>query len=139
MHRFEGKFEYTFETDENINQHKMMIPPMLLQPFIENAINHGILHKQSGTGTITICFEKLKNSICCSVTDNGIGRAAAKELKNAFQSDHESTSTIITEQRIQLLKDASQKMYDFSIIDLVDETGAIIGTKVVVEIPILIQ
>ena len=139
LHRFEGKFDYTFDIDENIQQHKMMIPPMLLQPFVENAINHGILHKKSGVGHINVSFHKLKNSICCTISDNGIGRAAAMELKQAYQPTHQSTSTIITEQRIQMLKEATTHSYDFSIVDLVDEDGKFMGTKVILDIPILIQ
>ena len=83
--RFKKDFSYTINFE---NMEEIMLPPLLVQPFIENALLHGLLHKE-GAKTLTISF-KLKETLICVVEDNGIGREKSKAIKLRQGSEHES-------------------------------------------------
>ncbi len=131
--RYENKFSYSIFVDEHINREETGIPPMLLQPFIENSIIHGISPK-SGTGTIAIRFNKEKDQLVCEIIDNGIGREAATIRSKSFE--HRSKATqVITEYLNALNKKGEEKMFTIDIIDLFDESHISTGTKVVIKMP----
>jgi LytS/YehU family sensor histidine kinase len=133
--RFNTKFDYAILIDEKIDTEAVLIPPMLLQPFIENSIEHGFSHKES-KGDLSIRVKKNNDLIICEIEDDGIGRARAMELMQIKDKGHRSYATILTQKRIEALNKRFKKKITFAIIDLADEQGVASGTKVVFEIPI---
>ncbi|MGZ3930027.1 MAG: ligand-binding sensor domain-containing protein [Bacteroidia bacterium] len=130
------RFDYTIRVDDAIEKDYVKIPPMLLQPFIENAIKHGLKNSSDKRGLIEVEFREKNNVLECSVTDNGIGRKKAEELnKGSKETYHKSTALIVTQERLDLLKE-NPAVKSLEIIDLHDENGEASGTKVVVRIPV---
>ncbi|MFT4666050.1 MAG: ligand-binding sensor domain-containing protein [Polaribacter sp.] len=133
--RFEDQVTYSFNVDDKIDPYEDFIPTMILQPFIENAIWHGLAQKK-GTKTITISFEKEEDHLILSVEDNGIGRQAASKIKKDMPS-HESKALAITRKRLKLFGEAESANTKLDIIDLKGEFNNSIGTKVIIQIPII--
>ena len=127
--RFGSDFSYNINIDKNIDEDDLKIHPMLIQPFIENAIKHGLLHKK-GEKILSINVE-LTNGVTCIIDDNGVGRKKSAEIKNRNTQQHQSFATQASEKRIELLNSIGTKKYSFNIIDKENETG----TKVIVKIP----
>lgn len=133
--RFEGSFEYQVEADEDLEAEEILIPSMLLQPFVENALWHGLMHKE-GERSLTIAFECLPGDLFrCTIDDNGIGRKKAAELKAARSSgkSHISRGMQITADRIALMQRRGQSA-SLNIIDKYDGAGEPAGTQVVLEL-----
>jgi len=135
--RYEDKFEYVIEVDETLETETISIPPMLAQPFIENSIEHGFKHKD-GKGNIKVRFGLNGNLIRFEVIDDGIGREKAIEILHKQNKDHRSMATDITRERLVILNKKHKKKITLEIIDLKNEAGTGIGTKVVFEIPLSI-
>lgn len=133
--RYEGKFDYTIDIDEDLPTAGMHIPPMLIQPFVENAIEHGIKYKP-GKGRVRISFQMTGGGLNIFITDDGVGRKKALEFEQEGNKYRLSLSTQIIQDRIRSLNRRSRAKYSLQIIDLVDEAGAAAGTSVVVFIPI---
>jgi len=133
--RFEGKFEYVldFGGDESILNQR--IPTLLIQPFVENAIWHGISLKQDQIGIIKIFIIETSKSIICTIEDNGIGRRQADQLKKQSPSEHKSRGSLITQQRIDLLSSLYKERFKIEYEDLYNNLGIPTGTKVYVTIP----
>jgi len=130
------RFDYKITINENIEKDYVKIPPMLLQPFVENAIKHGLKYIEGKKGLIEVKFEEKNNILECSVTDNGIGRKKAEELNVASKEPfHKSTALLVTQERLNLFKE-NPVLKSLEIIDLYDEQGNATGTKVIVRIPI---
>lgn len=132
--RFKDKFDFELVSHLTTHEEKRIIPPMLIQPFVENSVLHGFVHKEDH-GTIRIEFQKIVNNVLSlTIVDNGLGRSATKKYKTA---EHKSYATSITQERL----DAFQKKYNehfyFEIIDLFDEHKSPIGTKVNLKLPVL--
>jgi len=101
--RFEQRFDYTIEVDEQLDTELIEIPSMLLQPFIENAINHGVRYLK-GKGYISVSFQQINaQKILCIVEDNGVGRQKAKEIREQTMRGHKSRGTKIIEERLNVL------------------------------------
>jgi LytS/YehU family sensor histidine kinase len=132
--RFPEKFEYSLVVDEKIDQEEMSIPPMLVQPFIENAIEHGIRHKKT-TGRIDVRFGLKGNKIVCEVEDDGVGREKAWEAEYAERGDRKSLATEIIKDRIHVLNKKFKQKIKLEIIDLKSEKAEAIGTKVLLDLP----
>jgi sensor histidine kinase YesM len=134
----QDQFDYRVELDDWIDPEALMIPPMLLQPFVENAIIHGVAHLEK-KGHIRLRFERIGQHIECLITDNGIGREAAKE-RSSQQSHHQkSTALMVIQERLDILHRGEEaKGWDKSIEirDLNDPAGKPMGTQVLVRIPI---
>lgn len=136
--RYAGKFEYSIEVDEEIDIENAIIPPMLIQPFIENAIEHGIRHKQ-GKGHICIRFRLEDKKVICEVEDDGVGREKAWEAKYKERKTHKSLATEIITDRIQALNKKLKQKIVLNIIDLKSEGNKPTGTRVILNMPYLID
>lgn len=133
--RYGDRFDYEIDGSEEFDFHEVKIPPMLIQPFIENAIEHGIKNKEE-QGHIRIRYYLKKKSIIFEVEDDGIGRQRAKEIAIARGQKHKSLATTITKERIETLNRELRQKISINIIDLADKEGNPAGTKVIFEIPI---
>lgn len=131
--RFKNRFVFQIETSLTKEGLTKFIPPMLIQPFAENAIIHGFKGLEEG-GKIQLNFLQIEgNRLIVEIIDNGIGYAKSKA--SAKDSDHKSYATEITSERLNLFKERYQSEFDFSIESL-EEKGSLRGTKVTISIPI---
>ena len=134
--RFENKFSYKISIDDKINKDEDSLPPMLLQPYIENCIRHGIMHKTNGIGLIEINFRLEKNNLVCKITDNGIGRKAAEVLKGKQHINYQSRGTELTGQRIKMMNKNNETDIVLKTEDLYDDNNNSCGTEVSIVIPL---
>jgi sensor histidine kinase YesM len=133
--RYGDLFEYTISIDEQLDEFNTRIPAMMLQPFIENAIDHGIKPKKA-KGQIDIRFVQKGEEIWVEVEDNGIGRAKAAELESGqIHNKHLSRATFLIQQRINVLNRKYHIKIYFEIIDLENEKGEPTGTLVRIILP----
>lgn len=134
--RFDKNIETEIILPPDYDYNKVLIPPMILQPFIENAIKHGFIHKKTG-GLIKLHFEITTDNILkCIIEDNGIGRKKSKEL-NKNTKTHQSKGIFITNERFALLNQTRQrKGYQINTIDLYDNNKQACGTRVEIFIPL---
>jgi len=129
--RFPEKFSFRIDVDEAIDAEACEIPPMLLQPFVENAVLHGLAAREAG-GHIVISFHKKEEMIECVIEDNGIGRKLAMEKK---LHSHKSTGMLVTEERLKAFGAQNEVRTNLQIIDLFDTFGNACGTRVILDIP----
>ena len=127
--RFGKKISYKPELQEGLEQKQLMIPPMLIQPFLENAIRHGILNK-GGEGEVILRLYLDHHQLFCEVEDDGVGRKRAMELKQEEGHIHKSFAMSINTSRLQLLTKSLNSTYFFEITDKEDQTGKPAGTLV---------
>ncbi len=132
--RFEDTFDYEIQADESIDQEEVLIPPLILQPFVENAIWHGFMNKSS-KGHLVIQIYPESGHLKCIVQDDGIGRRASLRLKKDQDPRYESKGMKLTTDRIRLLHKNYLKDDMIRVIDLVDQHGEAIGTRVEVMLP----
>ncbi|MBW8685186.1 tetratricopeptide repeat-containing sensor histidine kinase [Chitinophaga rhizophila] len=129
-------FEYQITVADDINEEEVMIPPMIIQPYVENAIWHGLVHR-SGRGMLEIAVTLKGKTLTCTVTDNGIGRKKAIEIKEKKGQTHRSMGMKVTEGRIDLIRKINNtKEAEVTITDLEDETGKALGTRVTLTLPV---
>lgn len=133
--RFTAKFKYIINVDPAIHADYVFIPSMILQPFIENAIRHGIRNKKDGEGTITISISQTAEAMIFSIEDNGIGRQAAMRYKSMQHIEYQSKGITLTQNRLELLNSMNNEKITTEIIDLADEAGQPAGTRVVIVFP----
>ena len=128
--RFKDKFEYTIDIDESINIDEFQIPPMLLQPYIENAVWHGLRYKEE-MGHLNISIKaKNKEELIIIISDDGIGRERSKALKTSHQKRQNSKGMNNIKKRVAILNQMYKDKVDVSISDFQDAHDK--GTKVVV-------
>jgi len=133
--RFENRFEYSIKIDQQIDPNFIHIPSMLIQPFIENSIWHGIMLKE-GKGKIEITFQLLNDHIKCTIEDNGIGRIKSQEIRSKQNlSTHESMGSTITQDRLEIINQINNSRLSLKITDLANELGLATGTRVELFIP----
>lgn len=135
--RFKDKLNYTIEMDENVEAEFIEIPPMLVQPYVENAIWHGLMHKNEG-GKIRIHFAQVQQNslLVITVSDNGIGRKKAATLKSKSADQHKSYGTKITGERIALINEKYGAAAQITIEDQEDAAGNATGTLVTIKLPV---
>ncbi|NOT37037.1 MAG: histidine kinase [Saprospiraceae bacterium] len=133
--RFDHKFSFEVTMDPNLESDQIEIPPLLIQPFVENAIWHGLLHKDSG-GHLSVKISQGHENLICEVTDNGIGRKKAMEYKSQTSPTRSSIGMKLTEERLNITATEIDKIGSFKIIDLEDKNGKACGTKVIIKIPL---
>ena len=132
--RFKNKFEFKLEIDPELYSETTYIPPMLAQPFVENAIKHGLKSKD-GNGKLHIGFKKKNQLIECTIEDNGIGREQANALNENRNKDHQSLGMEVTNERIIGFKNEKNTKSSLTIVDLKDNEGKASGTLVNVLFP----
>lgn len=133
--RFEEQFRFEIKQDPALDYHEIMIPPMLIQPLVENAIRHGLTPLES-EGFLTIEFRRNDPVYRCVIEDNGIGREASKRL-NGNNNHHKSTGLQNVQERIELLNRIHGKAIHLIIEDLKLPDGSPAGTRITLEIPLL--
>lgn len=136
--RFEDKLEYKIDIDKNLPIENIYIPTMLIQPYIENALKHGILHKK-GTGNLSVSFTSNKDEalLICKIIDDGIGRKKSEEIYQKRTIKHTSFATKANENRLKLLNFNKERKISISIEDMENsKTEENTGTKVTIQIPI---
>ncbi len=134
--RFENKFDFQITIDDSIESEEIYVPPMLIQPYIENAIIHGIGNKE-GKGFITISFSNIENQpiIQCVIIDNGIGRQKSKNHQLDKVTKKKSLGLHISTDRLKILNEEYHKNIHAEITDLFDQSGHPSGTKVEIILP----
>ncbi len=133
--RFRDKFSYHIDIDQSLALHKVLVPPLLIQPFVENAIKHGLAHRAS-KGRLRLSISGTNEQVLCLVEDNGIGRAKAAEVLANSRRHHISRGMHTSNERIAMLSSISDNDFDIKVIDLQDENGQPAGTRVEILIPI---
>ncbi|MEL6675347.1 MAG: tetratricopeptide repeat protein [Bacteroidota bacterium] len=132
--RFSGQIDFEVSLAPELDPDDIEVPSMLLQPFVENAIWHGIMHKESGSGRIALVIAEENEKLHCRITDNGVGREQALRLKKQSAPSHQSMAMMVTEERLRLMADQGEESL-IEIIDLEDASGQASGTEVNVVIP----
>lgn len=132
--RLAQPLNYEFHLPEDMDPDDILFPTMILQPFVENAIWHGVSEK-NGPGKIDLEFEIEDTYLHCKIRDNGVGRQFHQEKKK--EGPHQSQATDITNERLTLLRETTQKKASLNIIDLYDAQKAAAGTLVVLILPLI--
>jgi ligand-binding sensor domain-containing protein len=135
--RFEDILDYDLYIDENLMLEQIKIPSLFIQPYVENAIKHGLLHKLDDR-KLKVSFqkEKLNNYLVCTIEDNGIGRNASLEINKNKTLQHQSFATSANEKRLELINlDRAQKIV-VEIVDLYSNDNESKGTKIIIKIPL---
>lgn len=132
--RFNKKFEFNITKSSELED-DMALPPLLLQPFVENAIIHGLIPKK-GRGYIDIDFSIEDQSLVCKIIDNGIGFNKSKELKENLVSVHKSMALDITRKRLEMMEAMTTKTSNVEIEERIAPNGEIMGTIVILKLPI---
>ena len=133
--RFGTKLAYTIEVDKKINTGDTQIPSMIVQPFVENAMLHGIMHREDN-GMVAIRFLLHADWLEISIEDNGVGRAKSMKYKSENMEPHHSIGIEVATKRLQALKKNTSTPAGIEIVDLMDDTGEGCGTKVIIAIPV---
>jgi len=134
--RFSDKFTYQIEIDDDIDGETIRVPSMLLQPFVENSIRHGILPLKDGSGVIRVNVKQSNENIVFSIQDNGIGFDTSMERKDLDETDHVSKGMQITKDRINLMrKMTNRNIFIEGPFEIKGEEEVSVGTKVEITLP----
>ncbi len=133
--RFRKHFDFILHSDPDIDTERILIPPMLMQPFVENAIWHGLMHANN-SGLLKIDITQQNEILRCFIEDNGVGRLRSAELKSKSISHKKSMGMDLTRSRLKLLYDSNNNRQFLQVIDLYDDKGNACGTKVQLDIPV---
>jgi LytS/YehU family sensor histidine kinase len=131
----ENDFDYEFKIEDDLEVELIQIPSMMVQPYIENAVKHGLLHKV-GKKSLQIEFKKHNDFLLITVTDNGIGRSKSEQINASKKEKWNSFATQANQKRIELLNKGRVQHIGISITDLYNETGHSTGTEVLISIPL---
>jgi tetratricopeptide (TPR) repeat protein len=134
--RFKDKFDFKINVDEEIDPLMYKVPTMLIQPYVENSICHGLIPGDN-KGFVNIDLKLKEDFILCTIEDNGIGREAAKERSNKRGDNHNSLGTQITKSRLDLVNELYGTSLKTIYTDLKNEKGEPTGTRVEIHIPII--
>lgn len=130
--RFERKFTYEMIMSDDIQPDHTEIPPMLIQPYVENAIWHGLMHKEEGVGHLRMELKREGDVLICSIEDNGIGRERAAAIRRHMNPNKKSMGMNITSERLKLLERQKGIRAEVEVVDLVAADGSALGTRVII-------
>lgn len=134
--RFDHAFDYKIEIDPSISVETLLLPSMLLQPYIENAIWHGLLNKKDGKGKLWITIQEVAPLLLrVEIKDNGVGRLRAQELRSKEALHSKSYGMQLSQERLKLMRGVFNKEASVSVVDLMEKEHPS-GTSVVIDIPI---
>lgn len=134
--RFDNDLNYSIIVDPNLDIDSSKIPSMLIQPYVENAIKHGLLHKKESK-ILNIGFDKIDDTLTIKIDDNGIGRQKSNALNQIKNKNHQSFATNALQSRIDLLNQYNKKNITIEIIDKYTITNLPSGTTVLIKIPLV--
>ncbi|MGG5208061.1 tetratricopeptide repeat protein [Chryseobacterium sp. MIQD13] len=132
--RFNQKFDFKITKDPLIED-DTALPSLLLQPYIENSVIHGVVPKE-GKGMIQVKFSQTEESLICEITDNGIGIETSKKLKENLVNVHKSMAMEISQKRLETLEELEKKKVNLTVTEIKGENNRTEGTKVVLELPL---
>lgn len=135
--RFKEKMDYSIETNMLAKEKgkEIFIPPMLIQPYVENSMRHGLRHKTDGPGHILIRFALLEDQLTVHVEDNGVGRERAALYKTREHIEYQSKGMSLTEDRIRLINSVYGDNISIEVTDLKNELDQPTGTRVILQFP----
>ena len=136
--RFEHRFSYKISYPKDLDIEVLKVPPLVIQPFTENAIWHGLMHKED-KGQLDIDVSEENDYVYIRITDNGIGRKKAAELASKSATKHKSMGLRITGDRIAMLEKANGGESPVKVIDLESEDGTAAGTEVIIKMPAIYE
>ncbi len=134
--RFGNTFTYAIKLSADVEADYIQVPALLLQPYVENSLRHGIRYKTGGGGNIEISFSMQQDILYCSVKDNGIGRDKAKVFKSKQHIEYQSKGMHLTSKRIELLNAINERKITVNVTDLLNTDTTPAGTLVEIKIPV---
>lgn len=134
--RFDNLFEYEVKVEKDLDLERNQVPPMLLQPYVENAIWHGLMQKEGEKGRLNLLLRRENGQLLCIIEDNGIGREAAQRLRSKSGAERKSFGMKITGDRLALLNKISKANASVKVFDMKDSSGVPSGTRVELLIPV---
>jgi LytS/YehU family sensor histidine kinase len=135
--RFDNKFNYEIVVGSEVDVNRCYIPPMILQPYIENAIRHGIGLRKDNLGKLEVRMEHRQGYLACVIEDNGVGRKVAAQFKSRNAISYQSVGMSLVARRIEMYnKQAGRQSARIHIEDLVDHAGVGTGTRVSIMFPL---
>lgn len=132
--RFDSKFSYAVNVDETFDLKSILIPALIIQPFIENAIWHGIVPKEN-SGHVSVSVGRSNGNVEITIDDNGIGREASHQNKGSGNIGHQSKGVNLTQSRLELDNLLQQRQASLETIDKTNESGKATGTTVIIRLP----
>ena len=136
--RFEHRFDYELIVENGLKLEELRIPPLLVQPYVENAIWHGLMQKEAN-GKVIISISLVEGSLRIAIEDDGIGREKAKNLKSKTALKRQSMGMGITGDRLEIIEKIYQLSCSAEITDLLDQSGDAIGTRVTLTLPLIYE
>jgi LytS/YehU family sensor histidine kinase len=133
--RFPGRFDHQISVAKGINTETLDIPPLILQPYVENAIWHGLMHREAG-GLLRVAVSLNNQLLSFDIEDNGIGRAQAAALKSKGLVRHKSHGMQITSDRLRMVNQLTGRQTQVEVFDLKNSDGSAAGTRVRVQVPV---
>jgi len=132
--RFDYQFAYKISVEDDVDTSALKVPPLIIQPYVENAIWHGLMHKEE-KGELMIAISQDDAWLYITITDDGIGRKKASELASKSATKHKSMGLKITAHRIAMMQTVSSNQSIITINDLVGPDGSAAGTEVIIKLP----
>ena len=134
--RFNYHFDYKISVPKDLDIEILKVPPLIIQPYVENAIWHGLMHKEE-KGQLNIDISEEKGHLYFKITDNGIGRKKASELASKSATKHKSMGLRITAHRIAIMQNSNGMESPVKINDLAEPDGTAAGTEVIIKMPVI--
>lgn len=134
--RTEGQFNFEVHVQCKQQLSDLYIPPLLLQPYVENAIRHGVRHLKNKEGVIKLSFDEEEDFLQCKIEDNGIGRKMAMQLKSKNPIEYQSKGMSLTAERVELLNKAREHPIQIKTEDIENNQQEISGTRVILIFPL---
>ncbi|MCS3799401.1 two-component regulator propeller domain-containing protein [Niastella sp. OAS944] len=134
--RLEDSFAWQVHIDKTVNPADYYIPPMILQPFVENSVRHGLRFRRDKNGIVTISVHREGDYLICVLEDNGVGRKAAMQYKSISPINYQSKGLSLTADRIEMFNKEHEQKISMFIDDLVDDAQNALGTKVTLSFPV---
>jgi ligand-binding sensor domain-containing protein len=135
--RLEGTFSWKVSIDPAVDPAEYYIPPMILQPFVENSVRHGLRFRRDKNGVVTISVKRDEDYLICILEDNGVGRKAAMHYKSISPINYQSKGLSLTAERIDMFNKEHEQKITMKIEDLEDEAQVALGTRVIIRFPVL--